>query len=93
VISDEIVVDRTESGQTVFELRDVTAPEPKVGEVVVRVRASAMNRGELLASIGWHSADVTKRAGRELAGEVCATLRTSTCLPRANRCGVNMIHQ
>lgn len=63
---------RADGGKTAFEFRDVPVPEPAAGEVLVRVRASAMNRGELLASIGWHRAEVPKRAGRELAGEVCA---------------------
>lgn len=61
---------RTESGRTVFELRDVPIPQPKAGEILVRTHASSLNRGELLASIAWHNADVPKPAGRDLAGEV-----------------------
>ncbi len=35
------------SGTTV-ELRETATPEPKAGEVLVRVRATSLNRGELL---------------------------------------------
>lgn len=48
-------------------------PRPKAGEIVVRTRAASMNRGELLASIGWHGLDQPKPAGRDLSGEVHAT--------------------
>jgi NADPH2:quinone reductase len=37
---------------------------------VVRTHASSMNRGELLASIGWHGLEQPKPAGRDLAGVV-----------------------
>jgi len=47
-------------------------PQAKPGEIVVRTRASSMNRGELLASIGWHGLDKPKPAGRDLSGEVHA---------------------
>jgi NADPH2:quinone reductase len=63
---------RSEGGKTAFEFRDVPAPQPKAGEIVVRTRAASMNRGELLASIGWHGLDQPKPAGRDLSGEVHA---------------------
>ena len=63
---------KSEGGQTAFEFRDVPMPQPKTGEIVVRTRASSMNRGELLASIGWHGLEKPKPAGRDLAGEVHA---------------------
>jgi NADPH:quinone reductase-like Zn-dependent oxidoreductase len=58
------------NGRTAFEYRDIAVPVPKPGEMLVRVRASALNRGELLASIGWHNLQEPKLAGREVAGEV-----------------------
>jgi len=64
--------DNNANGKTVFEYRDIPVPSPAPGEMVVRVRASAINRGELLASIGWHSLKEPKLAGREVAGEVHA---------------------
>lgn len=63
---------KAEGGKTAFEFRDLPLPQPKAGEIVVRTRASSMNRGELLASIGWHGLDKPKPAGRDLAGEVHA---------------------
>ena len=33
---------------TGVELRETATPEPKAGEILVRVRASSLNRGELL---------------------------------------------
>jgi NADPH:quinone reductase len=63
---------KSEGGKTAFEFRDVPMPQPKAGEIVVRTRASSINRGELLASIGWHGLDQPKPAGRDLAGEVHA---------------------
>jgi NADPH2:quinone reductase len=63
---------RSEGGKTAFEFRELPIPEPRAGEIVVRTRASSMNRGELLASIGWHGLDQPKPAGRDLSGEVHA---------------------
>ena len=56
----------TASGTTV-ELRDTPAPEPKPGELLVRVRASSLNRGELL---GGKPGAAAKPGGGECAGEV-----------------------
>jgi NADPH:quinone reductase len=57
------------SGTTV-ELRDIPAPEPKPGELLVRVRASSLNRGELL---GGKPGAAAKPGGGECAGEVVKT--------------------
>ena len=54
------------SGTTV-ELRDTPAPEPKAGELLVRVRASSLNRGELL---GGKPGAAAKPGGGECSGEV-----------------------
>lgn len=58
--------------KTVFEPRDVPVPQPKAGEILVRVRAASLNRGEILASISLHTADVPHPAGGDCAGEVHA---------------------
>jgi NADPH:quinone reductase-like Zn-dependent oxidoreductase len=54
-----------------LEQRDVPRPEPKDGQLLVRVRASSFNRGELLVGRGAHAA-AAKPAGGECAGEVAA---------------------
>ena len=52
---------------TAVELRETAAPEPKAGEILVRVRAASLNRGELLG--GTYGA-APKPGGGECAGEV-----------------------
>src|SRR5262245_49180992 len=54
-------------GGTRVELRETPTPEPKPGEVLVRVRASSLNRGELL---GYSPNAQPKPGGGECAGEV-----------------------
>jgi NADPH2:quinone reductase len=63
---------KSEHGKTALELRDAPVPQPKAGELVVRMRAASLNRGELLASIGLHSVDTPRPAGGDGAGEVHA---------------------
>ncbi len=58
------------NGKTVFEPREAPKPQPKAGELLVRVRAASINRGEILASISLHKADVAHPAGGDCAGEV-----------------------
>ncbi len=56
---------RASDGQSLLELRDVPPPEPGPGQMLVRVRAAGLNRGELI------SAPKTSRAaGMDAAGEV-----------------------
>jgi NADPH:quinone reductase len=58
-------------GTTVLEQRDVAAPKPAAGQILVRMRAAALNRGEFIASLGLHAAGAAaKPAGQECAGEV-----------------------
>ena len=54
---------------TSLELREVAAPEPKAGELVARVRAAGLNRGEFIAGHGV-SGSGAKACGIEAAGEV-----------------------
>lgn len=54
-------------GGTAVELRETAVPEPKPGEILVRVRASSLNRGELL---GGKAGAPAKPGGGECAGEV-----------------------
>lgn len=68
---------RPEDGRAVLELRDAPTPEPKAGQVLVRMRAAALNRGELIVAHGIHAkpgqlAAGAKPGGAEGAGEVAA---------------------
>ena len=58
------------NGKTVFEPREVPKPQPKAGEILVRVRAASLNRGEILASISLHKVHEPHPAGADCAGEV-----------------------
>src|SRR5215469_9202325 len=60
-------------GEKGVEIRDLPKPEPKPNEVLIRVRASSLNRADLLVSLGHqHGAvgGVGARLGLECAGEV-----------------------
>ena len=62
-------------GPEVLELRDVETPVPSRGEVRVRVRATAVNRADLMQRMGAYPAPPDSPqdiAGLELAGEVDA---------------------
>jgi NADPH2:quinone reductase len=52
---------------TTVELRETATPDPKPGEILVRVRATSLNRGELL---GGKPGAAAKPGGGECAGEV-----------------------
>ena len=59
-----------ERGGTEFEPRDVPVPQPKAGEILVKVRAASLNRGEILASISLHKVHAPHPGGADFAGEV-----------------------
>jgi putative PIG3 family NAD(P)H quinone oxidoreductase len=60
-------------GPEVLEVQDVPAPQPGPDEVLVRVRATALNRADLLQRLGGYAAppDAPQNiSGLEFAGEV-----------------------
>ena len=60
-------------GEIGVEIRDLPKPWPKPNEVLIRVRASSLNRADLLVASGHqHGAvgGVGARLGLECAGEV-----------------------
>ena len=61
----------TKNHKAVFEFRDVPVPEPKAGELVVRIHASSLNRGELIVGGVVHGG-AEKIGGTDAAGEVHA---------------------
>jgi NADPH:quinone reductase-like Zn-dependent oxidoreductase len=61
---------RPESGKTAIELRDSPAPEPGPGQILVRMRAAGLNRGELIVGHSVKPGGAAKAAGGEGAGEV-----------------------
>lgn len=58
---------------SVLEQRDVAVPQPGAGQLLVRVRAASLNRGEFVSGHGLHGpAGAWKAIGTEAAGEVAA---------------------
>ncbi len=57
----------TENG---LEIHDVPRPEPKVGEVMVKVAAAGLNRADLMALQGARGFAAAVVGGREWSGEV-----------------------
>ncbi len=69
------VVIREPGDPDVLEVREVPLPEPSRGEVRVRVRATAVNRADILQRLGKYPAPPGSPAhipGMEIAGEVDA---------------------
>ena len=61
----------TKEHEAVLEWREAAVPQPKAGEVQIRVHASALNRGELVVGGAVHGGP-EKMGGNEAAGVVTA---------------------
>jgi len=82
------VVFASQGGPEVIEVRELPDPSPGRGEVLVRVRAAALNRADLLQRRGLYPPPPGLRAdvpGLELAGEVAALGEGVTSLRPGDR--------
>ena len=61
----------TKDHQNTLEYRDVPQPQPKAGEIVIKVMASALNRGEMFVGGVVHGGP-EKLGGNEASGTVHA---------------------
>ena len=60
----------TEGSKTFLEPREAAVPKPGPGELLVKVKAASLNRGEFMAGIGLHKPGAVKPAGQEAAGVI-----------------------
>ena len=61
---------QTEDERSTLEIREVPLPQPGPQQLLLRMRAAGLNRGEFIAGHGLHKAGVAKPIGMEGAGEV-----------------------
>ena len=64
---------RAEADGMALELREKSQPEPGPAQLLVRVRAASLNRGELIRGHGLVKPGSEKPAGMDAAGEVVGT--------------------
>ena len=55
-----------------IEMREIERPEPGPEQVLIRVKAAGLNRGEFILGHGLHKGGAPKQIGMEASGEVVA---------------------
>ena len=60
----------TDGSVPALQIRDVPQPRPGPGQLLVRMRAASLNRGEFIAGHGLHQPGAAKAIGMEGAGDV-----------------------
>ena len=61
---------RSEANGTTLELREKPQPQPSPTQILVKIHAASMNRGELISGHGLLKPGTEKPAGMDCAGEV-----------------------
>jgi NADPH:quinone reductase-like Zn-dependent oxidoreductase len=61
---------KTTAGQATLELREVAIPEPGPQELLVKMHAASLNRGEFILGHGLQKTGTSKAIGMEGAGEI-----------------------
>src|SRR5258705_4894867 len=64
---------RSESHGNVLELREAPEPKPSASQLLVKIRAASLNRGELIRGHGLIKPGTEQPAGMDGAGEVVGT--------------------
>jgi NADPH2:quinone reductase len=64
---------RSEPDAMRLELREKPQPQPRADQILVRIRAASLNRGELIRGQGLIKPGTEKPAGMDAAGEVVGT--------------------